>query len=75
MGWLRELMNDPVSRKPSAVRVSAMVLTLTVTLAVWLGRDAATVAAVCGGGVVALLTRSKSDNAPPAPPTPPAGGE
>lgn len=45
----------------SAVRLCAILLTLVTGCAVWMGRDAATVAALVGGGVVALLVRKKAD--------------
>lgn len=51
---------DP-NGKPSMVRLSALVLTLTAVVAVVMGRDAATVTALVGGGVVALLSRTKGE--------------
>lgn len=44
----------------SATRLCAVILCLTTVYAVHLGRDAATIAALVGGGVVALLTRKKT---------------
>lgn len=44
----------------SATRLCAILLTGATIYAVHLGRDAATIAALVGGGVVALLTRKKT---------------
>lgn len=58
MSYVRRLLADR-DGKPSVVRHIALLLVPLAYLAVTLGRSAATVAAIIGGGVVALLTRKQ----------------
>lgn len=57
--WLAGFLEQNAGQ--SMVRLCAFVLCLTTVAAVHLGRDAATIAALVGGGVVSLLVRKKAD--------------
>lgn len=50
-----------VNTQTSMTRLLAFLIVLITAVAVWKGRDAATVAALIGGGAVALMARTKPE--------------
>lgn len=58
--FLKEAITDPITKGASSTRILAFMFGITGCITAFLC-DAAIVAALVGGGSVALLTRAKSD--------------
>lgn len=59
---IADAFRDP-DGSTSMTRTCAFILTLATCYAVAIGRDAAVIAALVGGGVVALLSRTRTQQA------------
>jgi hypothetical protein len=59
--WLAGFLKDPVSGDPSMARLCALACVLIAAYAVYKTQPATTIAALIGGGAVALLSRSKAE--------------
>jgi hypothetical protein len=59
--WIAGFFTDPVSGDPSMARLCAFACVLIAGYAVYKNQPAVTVAALIGGGAVAILSRTKAE--------------
>jgi hypothetical protein len=59
--WIASFFRDPISQDGSMARLCAFGLMLVAAWAVYKVQPAATIAALVGGGVVAILSRTKAE--------------
>lgn len=61
LDFLKDMITDPVTKGASSARIMALIFGIVGCVTALLGMEAGVVAALVGGGSVALLTRKQAE--------------